>query len=283
MRVNYIAGAAAILVFPVLALIAAAVHSEPRQPWPPAFFFGFDRNDYPGDDALPVLHKSFLFTGYWLGPPPGEKRSSWLGKRALLQSQGFGFALLYAAPDSRKIKNDDVARKKGIADAQSAAKLAAQEGFSKNSTIFLDIEEGGRLPAAYHVYLRACADELTRQGFRAGVYASAIPVDEGQGVSITTTADIAAHNQFVVWAYNDACPPSPGCTSAPQNVQQTQSGLANVVVWQYAQSPRQRESTAKCPANYASDNNCYASADAAHRWFLDLNVSAVPDPSAPPK
>jgi hypothetical protein len=35
-------------------------------------YLGFDRNVYPGDDALPVLRKTFVFAGYWLGPPPGR-------------------------------------------------------------------------------------------------------------------------------------------------------------------------------------------------------------------
>jgi Domain of unknown function (DUF1906) len=284
MRSISFAGATAALVFPVLALVGPAAHYPPPQSPSATSYFGFDRNDYPGDDALPALRKSFSFTGYWLGPPPGEKRSSWLGKREFLKSQGFGFLLLYLAPDSSKIKNVAAARQKGIADAQSAGRLGTTEGFAKDSVIFLDIEEGGRLPASYHAYLGAFAEELTRQGFRTGVYASAIPVDEGQGLSITTAADIVAHNsQLVIWAYNDACPPSPGCNPAPQNLQPAQSGFVAATFWQYAQSPRRKEFTAKCPANYGPDNNCYAPADTAHKWFLDLNVSNVADPSAPKK
>jgi hypothetical protein len=50
-------------------------------------FRGFDRNDYPGDAALPGLKKSFEFTGYSLNNPLGEKQSSWAGKRAVLKKQ----------------------------------------------------------------------------------------------------------------------------------------------------------------------------------------------------
>jgi hypothetical protein len=39
-------------------------------------YLGFDLNEYPGDDALPALRKTFAFTSYWLSPPPGEKRTS---------------------------------------------------------------------------------------------------------------------------------------------------------------------------------------------------------------
>src|SRR5262249_8378077 len=57
-------------------------------------FLGFDRNIYPGDDALPILRKTFAFSGFWLGPPPGEKINTWKGKRELMKSLGFGFAAL---------------------------------------------------------------------------------------------------------------------------------------------------------------------------------------------
>ena len=40
---------------------------------------GFDRNDYPGDDTMARLHKTFAFTGYWLTNPPGEEANSWQG------------------------------------------------------------------------------------------------------------------------------------------------------------------------------------------------------------
>jgi hypothetical protein len=28
-------------------------------------YFGFDRNEYPGDNLLPALHRSFSYAGYW--------------------------------------------------------------------------------------------------------------------------------------------------------------------------------------------------------------------------
>src|SRR6267143_5567909 len=49
-------------------------------------YLGFDRNIYPGDAALPALRKTFVFTSYWLSPPPGEKINTWLGKREFLRS-----------------------------------------------------------------------------------------------------------------------------------------------------------------------------------------------------
>src|SRR5712692_7294454 len=76
-------------------------------------YLGFDRNIYPRDAALPVLRKTFAFTSYWLGPPPGEKTNTWHGKRELLRSQGFGFLVLYRGPESRELDRVKDPRQKG--------------------------------------------------------------------------------------------------------------------------------------------------------------------------
>lgn len=272
---------ALLLVLSAATLVAA---SRANTDLAPRFsFLGFDANEYPGDDALAILRETFSFASFWLGPPPGEKRSAWLGKRALLESRGFGFLVLYNGRDSRKLKSVTDARQKGVLDAQSAAKLARQEGFPSGTIIFLDIEEGGRLPDSYHEYLRAWLDELARARFRGGAYCSAMPVDEGRGNSITTAKNLQDHlhgRKLVFWVYNDACPPSPGCVFS--NVPPVaQGGFPSASVWQYAQSPRRKEFTAKCAA-YATDGNCYAPGDTAHKWFLDANVATTANPSASP-
>jgi hypothetical protein len=246
-------------------------------------YLGYDRNQYPGDAALPALRKTFSFTSYWIGPPPGEKKSTWLGKRELLRAQGFGFVVLFSGPESRTLKSVSAARQKGTTDAERAAILAGREGFKRSTIVFLDIEEGGRLPVAYHEYLKNWSKGLQRAGYRAGVYCSAIPVSEGQNASITTARDIQDHagsRDIVFWVYNDACPPSPGCSFPATAPLPGQSGFAAASVWQYAQSPRRREFTSQCPANYAADGNCYAPGDSGHQWFLDVNSAAFADPSA---
>jgi len=177
-------------------------------------YLGFDRNIYPGDLALPILQKTFVFTSYWLSPPPGEKTNTWLGKREFLRSQGFGFLVLYRGRESGELKNEVAARRNGIQDARNAAAAAKREGFASGVIIFLDIEEGGRLPANYHTYLRVWSEELARAGYHPGVYCSGIPVKEGPDVTITTADDIrnqAASRDITIWAYNVFCPPSPGC------------------------------------------------------------------------
>jgi hypothetical protein len=245
-------------------------------------YLGFDRNIYPGDAALPVLRKTFTFASYWLSPPPGEKTNSWLGKRALLRSQGFGFLVLYRGRESREFKNETGVIAKGNDDAKNAAASAKTEGFGPGTIIFLDIEEGGRLPAAYHAYLRIWYDELTKAGFHPGVYCSGIPAKEGPRVTITTAANIhdnEAPRDFSFWIYNDFCLPSPGCAFPENPPPPSSSGIGYAAVWQFAQSPRRKEFTSKCAATYHHDNNCYAPGDTAHAWFLDLNSATSPDPS----
>jgi hypothetical protein len=245
-------------------------------------YLGFDRNVYPGDAAMPVLRKTFVYSSYWLSAPPAEKMNTWQGKRELLRSLGFGFLVLYRGRDSAELKKVADATAKGMADASDAIASARRERFPGGAIIFLDIEEGGRLPETYHAYLRVWSEELNKAGFHAGVYCSGMPVKEEPRVSITTADDIRAHpatRDMAIWAYNDACPPSPGCRFPENPPASSTSGIPAATVWQFAQSPRRKEFTARCAAKYAKDGNCYAPGDTAHSWFLDVNSATSADPS----
>ena len=251
---------------------------------PPSAYLGFDRNIYPGDDALPILRKTFAFSSYWLSPPPGEKINTWSGKRELLRSQGFGFAVLFRGRESRELKTAAQAAQKSALDARDAAASAEAQGFAKGTVIFLDIEEGGRLSATYHAYLRDWADRLTKSDYRPGVYCSAVPASEGQGVTILTSDDIRnniGNRQLVYWVFNDFCPPAPGCVAPKNPPPVSASGVSYAAIWQFAQSPRRKERTARCAATYHTDGNCYAPGDTSHAWFLDVNSATSANPSAP--
>lgn len=243
-------------------------------------FVGFDRNEYPGDAALPILRKSFSFSGYWLTPPPNTTQNTWAGKRNALREHGFGFLLLAGARSASGIQSDP--DEKALTDAREAARNAARDGFPAGAVIFLDVEEGGRLPAQFHAYLRSWADELARHGFKAGVYCSGMPVNDGNGRKIIAADDIRANmgqRKISYWVVNDACPPSHGCALVDL-VGPTASGEEFASVWQFVRSPRSTETASECPG-YAKDENCYAALDAAHHWHLDLDVANSPDPSAP--
>jgi Domain of unknown function (DUF1906) len=246
-------------------------------------YLGFDLNTYPGDAALPILRKTFSFGGYWLNAPPGAKQNTWTGKRSVMLSNKLGFLVLYNGPQSKGLKSPAQAAGKGTADAAKAAAAAKKEGFPARAIIFLDIEEGGRLTENYHAYARAWVDELARNGYRAGAYCSGMPVNEGNGVTIITADDIrnnVGKREIAYFVYNDACPPAPGCILSHSPPPPSASGVSYAAVWQFAQSPRRKEFTARCAATYYADGNCYAPADAKHAWFLDLNSATTPDPSS---
>jgi hypothetical protein len=251
-------------------------------------YLGFDRNLYPGDDALPILRKTFSFASFWLGPPPGEKTNTWSGKRDLLRKHGFGFVVLFRGREDKDLKSIEDAAAKGQEDAQVTVEAAQREGFSPQTIIYLDIEEGGRLSPKYHKYIIQWFWRVSPYYFRGGFYCSGIPVKEGKGKTITACEDIlndlaGKSREFSFWAYDDMCPPSPGCAFPKSPPSPSVIGKTFcedcVSVWQFAQSPRRKEFTAHCPAKYAPDGNCYAPDDIAHKWFLDVNTANSPDPS----
>jgi len=246
------------------------------------YFLGFDRNDYPGDEAMKLLRKDFSFTSYWLGNPPQTKLNSWSGKREFLRSLGYGFLPLFSGPTSGELRDETFTLKRVADDVQSAAAAALHQGFPKGSVIFLDIEEGGRLPSTYATYLKHWTLGLAQLGFRAGVYCSGIPVDEGEGVKVVTADFIREQvkpNELIYWVFNDSCPPSPGCESSMPLPSPEKSGVSYAHVWQFVRSPRDKETARHC-RGYAKDGNCFAAIDTARKFHLDLNVATSADPSA---
>jgi len=249
---------------------------------PPQVFLGFDRNDYPGDAALASLRYTFSYSSYWLNNPPGEKANSWAGKRALLVRNDFGFLVLFTGHESKRLRPPAGASALGAADARAAADSAHREGFSPGTVIFIDIEEGGRMLPEQRSYILSWMDGVRAAGFRAGIYCSAILVDDS-GERISTASDIRDHAEgraIVFWVYNDACPPSPGCAYRAELPPPSASGFSDAAVWQFVQSPRRPELTARCASTYNSDGNCYPpGANAANSPHVDLDSATSPDPS----
>jgi len=255
---------------------------QPTQTEPGHAHLGFDRNQFPGDEAMAILHQQFSFVGYWLSPPPGEKTNGWAGKRVKLEAQGFGFALLYAGRPSSSLHTRQAAFEAGEIDGKKAAEIARREGFTEGWTIFLDIEEGGRFNDAGHAYFRAWAEALARERYRPGFYCSGMVVAEGGGTKVIAADDIRAHLGSIdaaYWVFNDACPPSPGCVNPKEVPGPGQSGVTYAAVWQISRSPK--ESVAWHCSGYTKNKSCYAAVDVAKKWFLDLDVAASASPSAP--
>ncbi len=263
-------------LFLTLPLFSPAAQSQ-------QYFLGFDRNDYPGDAAMKSFRKEFAFTSYWLSNPPGEKTNSWSGKREFLHSLGYGFLPLFNGPTSDELRYEPYTLKRVADDVAAAIAAAEREGFPFSTIIFLDVEEGGRLPSNYRTYLKFWILGLAQAGYRAGVYCSGIPVDEGEGVSVITSdfiRDQIKPAELTYWVFNDSCPPSPGCVAPGTLPPPSKSGVAYAQVWQFVRSPRDKETARHC-RGYAKDGNCYAAFDTAHKYHLDLNVATSADPSAP--
>ena len=246
-------------------------------------YLGFDRNEYPGDDSLIALHQTFSFAGYWLNNPPGESHNTWVGKRAALQSAGFGFLVLFNGRLYADLKSVRRATRLGSTDAQLAIATARREGFPDSTVIFLDQEQGGRMLPEQKAYIYTWVDAVNAAGFRAGAYCSGIAAQESPGVSIVTADDIrqnAGGRKIVYFVTDDACPPSPGCVFPKQPPKPSDSGLAFADIWQFAQSPKRRDFAAGCPANYNADGNCYPpTVEANKKLHVDVETATSPDPS----
>ena len=109
-------------------------------------YFGFDRNEYPGDNLLPALHRSFSYAGYWLNTPPGANSNGWVGKRAILKANGFGFVILYNGRLDAQLTGKDAAAL-GRSDAAAAISAAKREGFAPERDP-VSRSGGRRTPAA---------------------------------------------------------------------------------------------------------------------------------------
>jgi hypothetical protein len=247
-------------------------------------YLGFDRNTYPGDAALSTLRKTFSFTGYWLNNPAGENSNSWRGKREILNSNGFGFILLFNGRLYKDLKSVVLAKTIGTRDAAVAVAAAKREGFPGGAIIFLDQEQGGHMLPEQRAYLHAWIDGIIAAGFRAGIYCSGIPATERGEGGVVTANDIrdgAEGRSIAFFIYNDSCPPSPGCAAPANPPPPSQSGVAFATVWQFAQSPRRPEFTSKCASQYDADGNCYAPLfQRANAVEVDVSSATTADPSS---
>ncbi|HME31672.1 MAG TPA: glycoside hydrolase domain-containing protein [Terriglobales bacterium] len=244
---------------------------------------GMDRNDYPGDQNMAALRRTFAFTGYWLNSPPGANRNAWQGKRKQLQTMGYGFLLLFNGREYAQLKASGNASRVGTNDAATAVQAAKQEGFPKNAIIFLDQEQGGRMLPEQRAYIHAWVDGVVRGGYRAGVYCSGIPFRESTTVSVVTANDIRDHaggREIHFFVSNDQCGPSPGCVFPKPAPSPADSGVTFADAWQFAQSPRRVEMTAACRQTYAQDGNCYPpEMPASSGLHVDVDTANSPDPS----
>ena len=97
-------------------------------------YLGFDRNEYPRDAALPVLRKTFSFSGYWLTAPPREPHNTWAGKKRALDAQGFGFVLLARGREASP--SSQVQRKMGLRMQDKRRGTRSRKGLGQGRLYF---------------------------------------------------------------------------------------------------------------------------------------------------
>jgi hypothetical protein len=245
-------------------------------------YLGFDRNNYPGDENLKVLSRTFSYTGFWLNAPPSARTNTWSGKRPTLQAAGFGFLVLFNGRLFNELKSVSNATKLGKSDARAAVAAARREGFPARTIIFLDQEQGGRMLPEQKAYIYAWVDAVTGGGFRAGIYCSGISAAKEGGEDVVTADDLrqnAGTRKIVYWVTNDACPPSPGCAFPKKSPSPADTGIAFADVWQFAQSPKRPAVASSCPG-YNPDGNCYPpEIDVGQHLHIDANTATTADPS----
>ena len=271
---------APVLYAAALGLLAASQASIAQQH---PTFLGMDRNDYPGDADMQLLRKTFVFTGYWLNNPPGAERNTWTGKRAHLQTLGYGFLVLFNGREYKELKASGDAGGVGSRDAFAAVRAASSEGFPQKTIIFLDQEQGGRMLPEQRAYIHAWIDGVVKGGYGAGVYCSGIAFRESSRAWVVTANDIrdnAGGRELRFFISNDRCGPAPGCVFPAAALSPSKSGVSFAEVWQYAQSPRRPEMTAACRQTYATDNNCYPPGIAPSSGLhIDVDSADSADPS----
>lgn len=157
---------------------------------------GLDRLTYPGDDVMRALydHTNLAWTGFYLAPSPSQGYTGWMTKAQILRDMGWGLAPIYVGQQWSSGPGSHVlTAAQGTIDAQQAIGLADTAAIGENCVIYLDIEIGGRLPAAFLAYCQAWFDGVRGSRYRPGVYCS----------HLDTPAQLQAKNpDLFFWVFN---------------------------------------------------------------------------------
>lgn len=218
------------------------------------FYAGFDTSMFPGMATMQWLryNTNLVWCGFYLGPAPSHRDSSWMNRRETLIEQGWGFAPIYVGQQTVGPGSHGTDTGQGRVDSADAVRLAISAGFPQGTVIFLDIENGLPLTAPEAGYVGAWVKGVTGGGYTPGVYVSHAMAD-----AVRTVAPAAR-----IWAFNVP-------TIAPSDFHGTtfpapspsDSGFAEAVAWQRAQS-----------VNIQASNRTLR---------VDLDTAATADPSRP--
>jgi hypothetical protein len=169
------------------------------------------------------------FVAVHLVPAPSHGDTAWMSKMSSLQSMGWGLLPVYVGqqaaggPGSHALTSAQ-----GSADATDAAQLAHTGSLSLGSVVYLDVEVGGVLPAAFVDYVAAWMGGMTSTDYRPGVYRSHFK---------TATQITGAVGDIPGWAYNPIdSGPSTVDLGTETARDPAESGYGAAIAWQYRMS-----------------------------------------------
>ncbi|MGD0621358.1 MAG: S-layer homology domain-containing protein [Thermacetogeniaceae bacterium] len=140
-------------------------------------YYGFDASPYPGDNVVQAWWNGspFCYTSFYLGPTAYHSDASFMNERQTLVNQGWGLMPVYVG---RQADSEHLDTPTGLADADEAVNLAVDAGFSRNTTIYLDIETGKPLTGNYMNYVTTWAGEVKGKGYGVGIYCNTKTADQ---------------------------------------------------------------------------------------------------------
>jgi hypothetical protein len=235
---------------------------------------GFDTSVYPGERALRTWKESgapYEWVGFYL-PAPCHRDPSWSGKRETIEGLGFGTAVIYvgqqtwgrtprpgsaaaraAARRGALCNADFVHGAQGAAEGVDAVARTAAEGFPRGTVIFLDIERMEAMPELMRAYYRAWTRRVLDDGrFVPGVYVHAHNARVVHGDLVAEYRAVGRAHEPPVWVAS-------GRGFSPDK-RPTDVGHQFAHVWQGVLDKVVEHGGVRLP--------------------IDVNVAAVPDPSA---
>jgi len=137
-------------------------------------YTGFDTGTFPGADRLAWLKANtrLSWCGFYLGPAPSHHDAGWMGQRKTLLAQGWGLAPIYLGQQTAGPGSRNVSAQQGGCDGEEAVRLADVAGFPRQSTIYLDWEDGSRPSDTALAYISRWVAAVIENGYQPGLYCS---------------------------------------------------------------------------------------------------------------
>jgi hypothetical protein len=169
---------------------AASPATKPRRDG--VSYPGFDKRDFPGTRELEIWYATspYEWVSYYL-PSPCFAGAAWTGHRQELIDGHWGLALLYVGLQARsaaalsdsasptnaagqapatRCSQNTLSADQGRIDADDAVDIAAADGFTSGTTIFLDVERAEPYPTELDAYVRSWVAQVLARKYTPGIY-----------------------------------------------------------------------------------------------------------------